>query len=69
MGCSVKIRNLLYLCILIAACFSCTRVIEEQDAGKNTIASNDGCVYCHTNQNRLKVLAPPVKEEGGAGGG
>jgi len=47
----------------------CTQLAENDEAGTNTYAGNDGCVYCHTNEARLKVLAPPEDDGGGAGGG
>ena len=48
---------------------ACTQFLENEDAGKNTYVGDDGCVYCHTNEERLKVLAPFVDDGGGAGGG
>lgn len=53
--------------LLILGFFACTQFLEEEDAGKNTYSGDDGCVYCHTNEGRLKVLA--VEEEGGGAGG
>ena len=61
-----KYFPILFFGILI---FSCTQLLEDNEAGKNTFATNDGCVYCHTNEARLKVLAPPGENGGGAGGG
>ncbi len=63
------IKKLLLPFFLLVLFFGCTRLMEEENAGENTFASNDGCVYCHTNEARLKVLAPPEDGEGGAGGG
>lgn len=50
------------------ALIACTQFLENDDAGKNTYTGDDGCVYCHTNSERLKVLAE-AEEGGGAGGG
>ena len=62
-----KLFFTLLLFLLIA--IGCTRLMEDENAGKNTFTSNDGCVYCHTNEARLKVLAPPEDGGEGAGGG
>jgi len=51
------------------ALFACTQFLENDEAGKNVYAGDDGCVYCHTNEARLKVLAPAVDTGEGAGGG
>jgi hypothetical protein len=47
---------------------TCTKVLDEEMA-KNNYSGGDGCVYCHTNADRLKVLASEAEENGGAGGG
>ena len=62
----IKLFSILALGIFL---FGCTQLLEDEEAGKNTFASNDGCVYCHTNVARLKALAPPGQHGGGAGGG
>jgi len=62
-------NNLKYLSIMLFfALIACTQFLENDDAGKNTYTGDDGCVYCHTNEGRLKVLAE-AEEGGGAGGG
>lgn len=61
-----KIIPILFFGLFI---WSCTQLLEDDEAGKNTFASDDGCVYCHTNEARLKALAPPEENGGGAGGG
>lgn len=57
------------LLFIVFLMVNCTQFMEDDEAGKNTYASNDGCVYCHTNEARLKVLAPPEEGGEGAGGG
>lgn len=60
--------NLKYFSLLlILGFFACTQFLENDEAGKNVYAGDDGCVYCHTNEARLKLLA--VEEEGGGAGG
>jgi len=54
--------------LLVFGLIACTQLLEDQDAGKNTYTGEDGCVYCHTNSERLKLLAV-ADEGGGAGGG
>lgn len=47
--------------------FACTQFLENDDAGKNLYTGDDGCVYCHTNSERLKLLAVP--DDGSSAGG
>jgi len=62
-------NNIKYLSLLLViGFFACTQFLENDDAGKNVYTGDDGCVYCHTNSERLKLLAMP-DEGGGAGGG
>jgi len=56
----------LFLFIFI---ISCTQFLEQDTISKNTYTGNDGCIYCHTNKERLKVLAPDEGDGGGGGGG
>ena len=51
--------------------FSCTQFLEEENSSvKNVYVGDDGCVYCHTNKERLMFLAPEVDEgDGGDEGG
>ena len=50
--------------------FSCTQFLEEENySAKGVYVGDDGCVYCHTNKERLKFLAPEIEDEGDGGGG
>jgi hypothetical protein len=53
--------------VMFFALVACTQFLENDDAGKNTYTGDDGCVYCHTNDERLKVLAQ--EEQGSDAGG
>ena len=46
---------------------ACTQFLEETESS-HAVAGTDGCVYCHTNDERLKVLAEE-EDDGHAGGG
>jgi len=64
-----SMNNFKYLnLVLVLGFFACTQFLEDND-GKNTYTGDDGCVYCHTNDVRLKALAPVEDDGGGAGGG
>ncbi len=63
-------QNKLFLFfILFIFLFSCTQFLEEDETGKNSYSGDDGCIYCHTNAERLKVLAEPEEDDHGGGGG
>lgn len=55
--------------LLLFGFIACTQFLESDDSGKNVYSGDDGCVYCHTNESRLKVLAPAEAGGEGAGGG
>lgn len=55
--------------LLIFGLAACTQFLESDNSGKNVYSGEDGCVYCHTNESRLKVLAPAVNTGESAGGG
>ena len=46
---------------------ACTQFLEETEPS-HAYEGTDGCVYCHTNDARLKVLAHE-EESGDTGGG
>lgn len=60
-----KIISAIFLCALI---IGCTQFLEEDNIAETTYTGDDGCVYCHTNKERLAALAEE-EEGGGAGGG
>ncbi len=62
-------RKILFLLGSILSMISCTQFLEEDKVAKTTYAGNDGCIYCHTNAERLKVLAVADEDSHGAGGG
>jgi len=51
--------------ILFAAC---TQFLEETESS-HAYDGTDGCVYCHTNDSRLKVLALEEDDSHSGGGG
>ena len=53
---------------LLLFLIACTKILDEEMA-KNNYSGGDGCVYCHTNAERLKVLAADSEDHGGGGGG
>lgn len=56
----------------IAVCgfiIGCTQFTEEDNIAETTYTGDDGCVYCHTNSERLKVLAEEEEETHAGGGG
>jgi len=55
--------------LLLFGFIACTQFLESDDSGKNIYSGDDGCIYCHTNEGRLKVLAPAEAGGEGAGGG
>ncbi|MBD3223355.1 MAG: hypothetical protein GF313_01390 [Caldithrix sp.] len=59
-----KIFSILFIFALV---MSCTQFLEEEETVTNAYEGDDGCIYCHTNEDRLKALAK--EEEGGEGGG
>jgi len=61
-----KLLSALFLTLFL---ISCTQLLDERQTSQNSYTGKDGCVYCHTNPARLKVLAPPQEGSGGAGGG
>lgn len=64
----MRITNLLML-LFVALFYSCTQFLEEEETGKLAYTGDDGCIFCHTNEERLKVLAPPEEDDGHSGGG
>ena len=57
------------LSILVLFSFiACTQLVEDNE-GKNTYTGDDGCVYCHTDQTRLKALAVEEESDHSGGGG
>ncbi|HGY55219.1 MAG TPA: hypothetical protein ENK44_05950 [Caldithrix abyssi] len=58
-----------FILFLFLLLYGCTQLLEEENAGKNIFVGDDGCVYCHTNKERLKLLAPEEDTGGGGGGG
>lgn len=61
-----KILNVSLLLFFVAAC---TQFVEEEKIGENSYTGDDGCVYCHTNKDRLKALAPDTDDDDDSGGG
>ena len=53
---------------LLLFLIACTKIMDEEMA-KNNYTGGDGCVYCHTNSDRLKVLATEGEDHGSGGGG
>ncbi len=53
--------------LVIGFIVACTQFAEQEEISKNQLSTEDGCVYCHTNKDRLEALA--VEEEGGEAGG
>jgi hypothetical protein len=47
----------------------CTQFTDDEMLSKSTYTGNDGCIYCHTNAERLKVLAEEEDSGHGSGGG
>lgn len=54
--------------LVLLGFIACTQFVENEK-GKNSYSGTDGCVYCHTNEARLKVLAPEEESGESAGGG
>lgn len=46
----------------------CTQFLDEDNVAETNYTGNDGCVDCHTNKDRLAVLAV-AEETSNAGGG
>lgn len=46
---------------------ACTQLFEEASPS-SAYDGTDGCIYCHTNKARLKVLAQAETTTGGGGG-
>ncbi|HQU72012.1 MAG TPA: hypothetical protein PKV71_00200 [Calditrichia bacterium] len=61
-------RKTILLLGSLAVLFSCTQLIEEDALTDNAYQGDDGCVYCHTNSERLKALAKAEEAGGGDGG-
>ena len=62
------IKKLLSTIAVCAFIIGCTQFLEEDNSAESTYSGDDGCVYCHTNQERLTALAEE-EETGDAGGG
>jgi len=48
---------------------ACTQLIDEEEPFTNAYTGDDGCLVCHTNEARLKALAPANEGDEGPGGG
>jgi len=55
------------LLVLLGFVIACTQLTDQEEISKNQLSTDDGCVYCHTNKDRLEALA--IEEEGGEAGG
>ena len=62
------IKKLISSIAVCAFIVGCTQFLEEDNIAESTYTGDDGCVYCHTNQARLEVLAEE-EESGAARGG
>lgn len=58
----------LFVLFILLFVFACTQLLDEEYLAENSYTGNDGCIYCHTNSARLKVLAEPEESHAGGGG-
>lgn len=60
-----KITSVISILLLV---IGCTQFLEEDNIAETKYTGDDGCVYCHTNKDRLAALAV-AEETSTAGGG
>jgi hypothetical protein len=57
-----------FVFFLLLFLLACTKIMDE-DIAKNNYSGGDGCVYCHTQKERLQALTPAAETQGGEQGG
>jgi hypothetical protein len=60
--------NAVHALFLLIFIFACSKLMDEKIA-QNKYSGGDGCIYCHTDAERLKVLASETEDHGSSGGG
>jgi len=63
------IKKALLLVLPLLIWIGCTQFMDEEQLAQSTYTGNDGCIYCHTNAERLKVLAEEEDSGHSSGGG
>ena len=62
------IKKITLVISLLLFIIGCTQFLEEDNIAETKYTGDDGCVYCHTNKDRLAALAV-AEETSSAGGG
>mgnify|MGYP005835007101 FL=1 len=63
------LKKSIFVFMVLIGAFACTQLLDENNLAESTYTGNDGCIYCHTSEARLKVLAQAEEEDHGGGGG
>ncbi len=63
------IRKIASVISILTLVIGCTQFLEEDNVAETNYTGDDGCIYCHTNSDRLKALAEEEEEIHTGGGG
>jgi len=62
------VKKIITIFAVVLFIIGCTQFLNEDNIAETKYTGEDGCVYCHTNKDRLAALAV-AEETSGAGGG